>query len=584
MKVTRRSYIAFTLLAGALSACSAGNESLDEGDDDGEVSGETEQGAGADVMAWTRWETSLLSTKSYSNPYKQVTVTVTFTGPDGTHTTRAFWDGNDANGKHLFRVRSMFSVPGTYSWQTTCSDTSNTGLHARSGTIAVTPYSGNNVLYKRGYPKVSGNKRFLTYGDGSPFLWMGDTAWGAPRAALPSEWESYIDKRKAQHFNVIQVHTGGGWSGLSKDPSGNAPFLGTGSTLRWNPAYWQRVDEMVEYANTQGMLVFFAAVRQPGVPENDVTEVRRFARSLASRLNGNFVVYSPVADDVSSTMADEVGDELSASTSMQLVTAHPRFKWDPAVEFHDKQYTDFAGLQSGAGWQHDPYLNEPGKPFSASLASRQAIEWPLALSQRAPKKPVLALELPYDGKALQQGSDPARYSPPYPARLVRSTAYLSMLSGAAGATYGCSDVWSWGQHIKFDGVDWDPANVAHNRQLGIDQASAVHMKYWYELFSGISWSKLVPRHALVKNQPADWLKKMVVARTGNGKLAVAYLPDNASITLNMSEFTGPMQAKWFNPLTGTWITESAKVSTGSDHTFSRPAGWDDAVLLLQTAN
>ena len=61
----------------------------------------------------------------------------------------------------------------------------------------------------------------------------------------------------------VQVHTGNGWVNLKKDRSG-PPFLGSGSDLRWNPVYWRRVDEMVKYANDQGALVFFVAVRQPG--------------------------------------------------------------------------------------------------------------------------------------------------------------------------------------------------------------------------------------------------------------------------------------------------------------------------------
>ena len=179
----------------------------------------------------------------------------------------------------------------------------------------------------------------------------GDTAWAAPIAATQSEWQSYVLKRKSQKFNVIQVHTGSGFLSRTTDRNANAPFTDSGTGLQWNPAYWQGVEQKVQYANDQGMLVFFAAVRQPGpgFPESDATQVQRFARGLAARMMGNFVVYSPVADDVWTSLADTSGNALQSATSLHLVTAHPRFHLSgstPAMDFHGKPYVDFAGLQS----------------------------------------------------------------------------------------------------------------------------------------------------------------------------------------------------------------------------------------------
>ena len=45
--------------------------------------------------------------------------------------------------------------------------------------VEVSPYEGNNPLYRRGFLRVSENRRYLVYGDGTPFLWIGDTAWGS---------------------------------------------------------------------------------------------------------------------------------------------------------------------------------------------------------------------------------------------------------------------------------------------------------------------------------------------------------------------------------------------------------------------
>src|SRR5512146_138897 len=60
------------------------------------------------VETWSRWEQSLTSSKTYDNPYREVTLKVSYQGPDQQQITGlGFWDGGST-----FKVRSMFPVPG----------------------------------------------------------------------------------------------------------------------------------------------------------------------------------------------------------------------------------------------------------------------------------------------------------------------------------------------------------------------------------------------------------------------------------------------------------------------------------------
>jgi len=82
-------------------------------------------GAATNAIQWQRWEQALTSLVVYTNPYRDVTVSVTYTGPDGaTLQTFGFWDG-----ANTFKIRCAFPSTGDWSWQTTCSDPSNSGLH-----------------------------------------------------------------------------------------------------------------------------------------------------------------------------------------------------------------------------------------------------------------------------------------------------------------------------------------------------------------------------------------------------------------------------------------------------------------------
>jgi hypothetical protein len=73
---------------------------------------------------------------------------------------------------------------------------------------------------------------------------------------------------------------------------------------------------------------------------------------------------------------------------------------------------------------------------------------------------------------------------------------------------------------------------------------------------------------------------MVIAKSSNGDVGVAYLPDNATIHLEMDSFHSGLKAKWFNPLNGTYHDNSGSLPSSGAHEFHRP-GDGDWLLLLQ---
>ena len=154
----------------------------------------------AAVNAWTRWEQTLTSTAEYTNP-GSVTLKVSYAGPNQrTISGLGFWDGTNT-----FRIRCLFPEPGQWTWKTTCSDSSNTGLHNRSGSVEVTPYAGSNPLYRHGLLRVAENHRFLAHADGTPFLWIGDTPWTAPMNASLEDWQTYLRDRRDKGFTILQI-------------------------------------------------------------------------------------------------------------------------------------------------------------------------------------------------------------------------------------------------------------------------------------------------------------------------------------------------------------------------------------------
>ena len=66
-------------------------------------------------------------------------------------------------------------------------------VHANSGNVA------KDLL------KVSQNKHFLVHQDGTPFFYLGDTAWELFHRTTKQEAEMYLKTRAAQGFTVIQA-------------------------------------------------------------------------------------------------------------------------------------------------------------------------------------------------------------------------------------------------------------------------------------------------------------------------------------------------------------------------------------------
>jgi hypothetical protein len=346
----------------------------------------------AATHVWGRWEQVLHSTREHPNPYADVELRVTYSGPRGqVLKAYGFWDGGDE-----YRTRCAFPPAGLWKWRTTCSDPLDLGLHGRSGEVRVQRYSGNDPLYRHGFLRVSPNRRYLTHADGTPFLWVGDTAWAAPLHATAKEWEEYLADRSGKGFTVTQIAPASSWAG-KQDAEGNSPFQGTGLG-RWDPAYWQGFEAKVKAANDRGLVVMLVGLMEPTDRYPDARAAVLFARQLVARLYGSLVVFSPSFDSPYMALGDEVGAAIRDATSAHLVTQHPGTDLPAAEQYHGKAYADVAGVQTGAGWGTDP--------LSPETASRNALEWCGRLYGLTPPKPLVNLELRYDSGFNQRRACP----------------------------------------------------------------------------------------------------------------------------------------------------------------------------------
>ncbi len=124
------------------------------------------------------------------------------------------------------------------------------------------------------------------------------------------------------------------------------------------------------------------------------------------------------------------------------------------------------------------------------------------------------------------------------------------------------------------GESWSICEAAAN----VDD-SLVASAHLYDFLAAIPWWRLEPAHDLIRNQPDDVTRRMVLAKSAAGDLAVAYLPDNEAIEVDPSALPSSLTARWFDPVRGRYTAVAGSVESRGTRRFVPPGKGDWALLL-----
>lgn len=117
------------------------------------------------------------------------------------------------------------------------------------------PWIGPSVNFSHGKLKVSDNKRFLVFEDGTPFYYLGDTGWELFHRLNKDDTEKYLENRRAKGFTVIQAVALSELDGLNTpNAEGNKPLIDN-DPLKPNEAYFAHVDWVVKKAAEKGIFI-----------------------------------------------------------------------------------------------------------------------------------------------------------------------------------------------------------------------------------------------------------------------------------------------------------------------------------------
>ncbi len=448
--------------------------------------------------------------------------------------------------------------------------------------------------------RVSKDNTLLEHEDGTPFLWIGDTAWEFFHVLNREEAIKYLNNRKEKGFSVVQAVILSEMQGINTPNAYGELPLKDKNPAKPNNKYFEHVDFIVKEAQKRGLYIGMLptwgdkvtnANGGEGViftPENAYL----YGKFLGKRYKSYSVIWILGGDrDVNSETESTIWNEMArgikeGDDGRNLITYHPRGESTSAYWFHNTAWLDFNSYQSGHARRYD-------KVYEYNEKHRLLY----------PRKPFINIEPVYEDIGVRfwdfldfskKGRNKDDYL--YPGGLIKDTgffeegvfnahdvrvsAYWTFLSGAAGYTYGNNTIW---QMLKPGGRCYVPA--LYYWEEALNRPGAESMAYVRKFFDKYPLNSFFPDQSVVygMNRCNEWY---IIAATANDySFILAYLSKGQKVTLNLSKLSGGTYSyRWYNPSTGVF-SEKKAINGQQIQEFIPPShGEENDWLLVVEAN
>jgi len=390
--------------------------------------------------------------------------------------------------------------------------------------------------------RVSDNARFFVQQDGSPFLYLGDTAWGLFHFNR-EDADLYLKDRAAKKFTVIQAIIAH-WGGLdTKNAYGQTVFVNR-DPKQPNEEYFRHVDWAVTRAESMGLYVALVPIWSVEYVRQersvlDKSSAFSYGKFLGNRYRDKPVIWILGGDWLADGLED-VWRAMAAGITeggggTHLKTFHPTGVYTSSRWFHNDPWLDFNMLQTG-----HKILNR-----SYELVERDYV--------RSPAKPVVDGESGYEGIV----NNLVTYKPGdrvIEAEDVRRMAYCSVFAGAAGVAYGSHGVWNYRSSGRQVSSRWGPDTPFRE---ALQRLGGSQLQYLRALIESRPMLLRLPDQWMLNGDPSSTANRVQATKASDCSYAFVYISTGAPVSVRVKAHIYEnvkgkvVKAYWYDPRLGT---------------------------------
>jgi len=428
--------------------------------------------------------------------------------------------------------------------------------------------------------KITSDHHYLSYKNGDPFFWLGDTAWELFHRLKLEEIETYLENRKQKGFNVVQAVILPEMDGLRvPNRYGDVPLIDMDPT-KPNEKYFQFVDTVVKLAAKKGIFMGLLPTWGDKVtqlwgegpvvfnPENAykygkwIGERYKSYKNIIWILGGDRPPMKDSADwrPVWRNMAKGIE---KATNHSALISYHI---WGGEMStsqyIHSEKWLDINMMQSGHG---------SGKDVPVW-------EWIKRDYCMKPTKPTLDSEPNYEDHPVNPWPSWNPENGYFRDYDVRKQTYRSVFAGACGVTYGNHSIWQFRNerdpNINFAERYWTEA---------LDRPGAFQVGYLKKLIESRPSSSRIPDQSIILEGQGEKEEYICAFRNRSNDYAMIYIPVGKTITIKTSFIkTKKLKISWFNPQTCETIQSIETINTGKMCVTTPTTGFGkDWVLIVE---
>jgi hypothetical protein len=431
---------------------------------------------------------------------------------------------------------------------------------------------------------------------GHPKLWVAAETWALPNRAgewngsgggtYQQDYDNFFSTRSGQGVTVLMTDVLAGTNSDAPNNNGStwdgvAPFVSGGDpTTGLNSSFWTRVDYMMSSAESNGITIGFV-FNQYDFPSGYAfsgwtsTQFQAYGTAVGNRYGSQPNIIWLFGNDEYPTSHDSSYESiitgLQGSGDTHLLGAWWSAEYTSRYETDNNQAASFGETYSAFNF---------GYTYNAGYWNTEYAYGEVVNQGQAHLLPVI-----WGDGYFYQGD--ATYFDTYD-RAMRQETWWTLTAGARGFLSESENVWPW--------ASTSPAAVSTNWFWVNNQANICNaytgLGEWYNLLPdlnsalvtggrGTRVSGLVSGGGGGQYEPAFTNSWVTASKTPDGKLAILYLPNSTTVTINQSLLTPGYTATWIDPVTGAKTAATPGSTYNSTAKGNNSQGDPDWVLVFQ---